>query len=268
MLWRKKDKIEFPVDYKIGDHKGHVYTSWYELPFNMYLKLLECNNSRERLMLLTGCKSEHLEDKQFRLKMESMTAWSNSDVVLGSSNSITFDDYTYVFPKDFTLLQQSYRQWSYLDACLTPVKRIQEIINKETTNDEPDATIIAEQTEKQSKEIIKVYPNIIAAYLNVAKGEEFKGDNVDDVANRLNDISCVDILKLGAFFLTASIMIKNMSASSKITQEYKEKIIQDNRKQRVTNIILMLGVWRLEFLDWLKNTDNHLTKSMGGMQKK
>lgn len=235
--------------WRIKKETGVIYQSWQDLPFNKYIELLEIEDNNERLKILTGCTNKQLEDLDFKHYLENKTIWSLTPYQSKIKNSIVFDNIPFVFPSEYNLLNQSYDQFAYVDQVLQPLYLLTEQLANENKKENKDISKITDITNKKTISIVKSYPNLIAAYINLGNNnKEFYSDQVGIDANKLNEYPCTDILDLGGFFLDCSIKLRSNNITSSQTLVLKVKNILKSMKKLATLISLKCGVllWLLQ----------------------
>lgn len=251
MVWLRKKKIEFPKEWEYNGHSGMVYTSWEEVPYRVYIDWL-CNPER-RIEIFTGCLTEHLKDKQFKTKMESMIKFTLYPPNVKGQTHILLNGYYYNFNPDLSLLEQSTEQWIYVTQRMKAVYDLAEQIEEENKKEDKDVNKIKEITLKQSLEVYKTYPYLISAYINIANKQKFDGNRLDNYVDLINNHNCVDVLGLGGFFLINS--MKYMSFVQNLTDypSYLKEITRLTRETQGTKIIRICGVYIYLFREWLKS---------------
>jgi len=257
----RRNKIKFPQNWKIGNHSGYIYKSWSEVPFKKYVQLLE-EPDRE-LEILTGATAEHLKDKQFYAKMDAETNFRAFPIVNKHVRGIVLDK-SYVFPDDLDLLSQTTDQFIYIDKLLKPVKVLAEELAEEQAKDNPNAEEVLRITQNQSLNIVKIYPDLIATYINVAYQEEFTGDDMDKHKELINELDCVTILSLGAFFLSSTILLINLKRGLIKQQEYLEEVTRRNRRRLGMMTLRSFGVTLRVWIVWLSGILLRLKTSLNG----
>lgn len=250
-MWFRRNKIEFHKDWDYNGHKGHVYSSWDEVPYSKYIEWLE--NPDRRIEIFTGCLTEHLTDKLFKKKMESMIKFSLYPPKSKIQTDILLNGYYYSFNPDLSLLEETTEQWIYVTQRMKHVYDLVEQIEEENSKEEKDIDNIREITLKQSLEIYKTYPYLISAYINIANNQKFNGKRLDNYVELLNNHNCVDILNLGGFFLINSMKYMSFVQNSISYQNYLREITRLTRETQATKIIRIFGVYIYLFRESLKS---------------